>query len=1175
MKLKRLEMEGFKSFCDRTVLEFHQGITAIVGPNGTGKSNILDSIRWVLGEQSAKALRGQEMADCIFHGAAGRKASGMAEVTLTFSDCETVLGTDYHEVQITRRVFRDGVGEYALNGVDCRLKDIQRLFLDTGIGRAAYSIMEQGKIDQILSSKPEDRRAIFEEAAGVMRFKVQKREAERKLEGTEANLLRLADILREVRRQIGSLQRQAGKARRHREIFDKLKRFDLALSARQRDQLLLQIDELSNAQAGAKGEWERAQLAEASSEQSVRSQRVRLEEADRAWRDAERDVVAAQAEEVRCGERASMQSQRAEELGAAIERARGEIALAERQSSSQEDLIRSLTAEMEKVSADYQQAEQICLQAQEQVVNARKKREEASARMELIRSKRESARREGEGARARAHAEELTTQQRSEALSRIQAAAANQELELTKEKNVLVELLRRLREAEALFPAARERLKLAEEELRRAESELVDAERKLSEVAAEKTVAISREMAVRERSAGEAEQCLKMGLEKGQSGVEAIWPSLKIRPGYETAISLALGPVLDGVLVDDIERMAEVLEAGDGSSSAVLLSRQSAGFQKCDWPEGAWNFVDGGAGWEMVLPRLLAGICIVDRWEEAQALQRERPEATIICQDGRMLSPRGWQRRGKFRAARPGRQECEVAREQVVRLEHAHAEILLQVNHLRERIAQGRTELTTARDHEKQVLQSLDEARRDHDRLDASVRGLSSEIVRIKEESGRLHQEIEIHQRIASEKTAEAERHAAVELSLEQEAKDSETVRADAEVEETRCNDQLTERRVERSAQQQRRDSCASQLHPAEARRKELAELVAKRREEIGADSARMEGARAESQASLEAQKMAQDRAKAIEASTSGLKQTREAEVSLVAEKEAEVVKWRQVGEKAKDRLAEFAVKSSQLDFQRQSLADRLQREYSTPLMEAKFEGENIPQNEEEWSAMEGEAKALREKMEEMGPVNTEAISEYEELENRLKFLETEEKDLTTAKAQLEEAIRKINQTTRLLFEETFDKVRVSFGTLFGELFGGGRATVKMTEGEDALEGGIDIEAQPPGKQPKNISQLSGGEKAMTALALLLAIYSVKPSPFCVLDEMDAPLDESNTVRFVQIIERFVEKSQFLVITHNKRTMSSADLLYGVTATEPGVSRMMSVKLTRDEETPLFAQAEA
>ena len=344
MKLKRLEIEGFKSFCDRTVLDFHKGITAIVGPNGTGKSNILDSIRWVLGEQSAKALRGQEMADCIFHGAAGRKASGMAEVTLTFSDCETVLGTDYHEVQITRRVFRDGVGEYALNGVDCRLKDIQRLFLDTGIGRAAYSIMEQGKIDQILSSKPEDRRAIFEEAAGVMRFKVQKREAERKLEGTEANLLRLADILREVRRQIGSLQRQAGKARRHREIFDKLKRFDLALSARQRDQLLLKIDELSSAQASTKAELERSQLAETTCEQAVRGQRTRLEDADRAWRDAEREVVAAQAEEVRCGERASMQAQRAEELGAAIERARGEIALAERQNSAQEDLIRSLTA---------------------------------------------------------------------------------------------------------------------------------------------------------------------------------------------------------------------------------------------------------------------------------------------------------------------------------------------------------------------------------------------------------------------------------------------------------------------------------------------------------------------------------------------------------------------------------------------------------------------------------------------------------------------------------------------------------------------------------------------------------------------------------------------------------------------------------------------------------------
>jgi chromosome segregation protein len=751
----------------------------------------------------------------------------------------------------------------------------------------------------------------------------------------------------------------------------------------------------------------------------------------------------------------------------------------------------------------------------------------------------------------------------------------NQEQEEAKEKSELQELFRRLTEAEALFPEARERLKRAEEELRRAESDLVDNERKLSEVEAEKTVALSREMAVRERSVGEAELCLKMGLEKGQSGAEALWPALRIRPGYEAAISLALGPVLDGVLVDDIERMAEALEVGEGSSSAVLLSRQSTEFQRSDWPEGAWNFVEGGAGWETVLPRLLAGVCIVDQWEEAQALKIQRPEATIICRDGRMLSPRGWQRRGKFRAARPGRLECEAARDLVARLEQAHAGISIQVNHVRDKIGKGRVEMESARDHENQVRQSLDEARRDHDRKGAFVRGLTSEITRRKEEMGRLHQEIEVHQRIASEKTAEAERHAAVELSLEQEAKDSETVRAEAEVEEARCNDQLTERRVERSAQQQRRDSCASQLHPAEARRKELAELVAKRREEIGADSARMEGARAESQASIEAQKAAHDRAKAIEASTSGLKQAREAEVALVAEKEGEVVKWRQVGEKAKDRLAEFAVKSSQLDFQRQSLADRLQREYSTPLMEAKLEGDSIPKTEEEWGAMEGEAKALREKMDEMGPVNTEAISEYEELENRLKFLETEEKDLTTAKAQLEEAIRKINQTTRLLFEETFDKVRVSFGTLFGELFGGGRATVKMTEGEDALEGGIDIEAQPPGKQPKNISQLSGGEKAMTALALLLAIYSVKPSPFCVLDEMDAPLDESNTVRFVQIIERFVEKSQFLVITHNKRTMSSADLLYGVTATEPGVSRMMSVKLTRDEETPLFAQAEA
>jgi chromosome segregation protein len=415
----------------------------------------------------------------------------------------------------------------------------------------------------------------------------------------------------------------------------------------------------------------------------------------------------------------------------------------------------------------------------------------------------------------------------------------------------------------------------------------------------------------------------------------------------------------------------------------------------------------------------------------------------------------------------------------------------------------------------------------------------------------------------------------ALEQGMEAEMSQAEEARRTAETEEAKLQEILTERRVEKSGRQQRRDSCAAQLAPAETRWTELRELVTKRSGEISADTARMDAARTEAESATKAEGEALRRAQEIEASTAGLKQARENEAQILTQKEEEVTQWRQEGEKAKDTLASLALKGSELEHQRQSLADRLQREYATPLMEAKAEGEVTPQTDEDWLKLETEAKELREKVEDMGPVNTEAITEFEELENRLKFLETEEKDLTTAKAQLEEAIKKINQTTRLLFEETFDKVKANFGNLFAELFGGGRATVKLTEGEDLLEGGIEIEAQPPGKQPKVISLLSGGEKTMTALALLLAIYAVKPSPFCVLDEMDAPLDESNTVRFVQIIERFVEKSQFLVITHNKRTMSAADLLYGVTAPEPGCSRMMSVKLTREEETPLFARAGA
>ena len=522
------------------------------------------------------------------------------------------------------------------------------------------------------------------------------------------------------------------------------------------------------------------------------------------------------------------------------------------------------------------------------------------------------------------------------------------------------ELFRRLGEAEALFPEARDRLKTAEEELRRAESDLVDAEKKLSEAESERTLARSREEAIRERSTGEAELCLQVGLQKGQEGAEALWPALRIRPGYEAAISLALGPVLDGgYWFMTLSRWREPWRRVMGVASGILLSKNISPERSHDWTEGAWNFVEGAPEWQPLLHRLLADTCVTDTWEEAKALQASRPEATVICRDGRMISAKGWQRRGKVRNSRPGRQECEAARELVLRLDQVTADATTLVGTVRNRIEKGREHLEASRSHERQIRQSLDEVRREHDRKEAQVRSLASETARRKDEATRLEQEILVHQKIAQEKNAEAARHLAAEQTLDQEMQGAEKCRQEAESAEVRLNDVLTDRRVERSAQQQRRDSCAAQLHPAEARRKELADLVLKRRDEISADTARMESARSESHSSAQAQQVASQRAKEIEASTSGLKQARENEVSLLTEKEGEVVRWRQEGEKAKDRLAELAVKSSQLDFQRQSLADRLQREYATPLMEAKSEGDGLPQTEEEWGKLEDEAKVF------------------------------------------------------------------------------------------------------------------------------------------------------------------------------------------------------------------------
>jgi chromosome segregation protein len=1248
MHLQSLELVGFKSFADKTLFEFHEGVTAIVGPNGCGKSNVLDAVRWVLGEQSAKALRGGEMADVIFNGTETRKPVGFGEVSLTFTNCESELGVDWHDVRVTRRVYRDGNSEYLLNKTVCRLRDIQSLFADTGVGRTAYSIMEQGKIDLILSSRPEDRRAVFEEAAGITKYKTQKREALRKMEATEANLLRIGDIIKEVKRQIGSLQRQAGKARRYQTLLADLRVLDTHHSYRQ-------LNELQSEAERGREEVRRLEKAEQeahakieASENELSTKRGDLGELDGRIGDARAEVQRLQSEMAALRNRIDFNRQRAQELGELIERYESDIAAAEAKRTEQATQLQEADALIARTNQLLETKENEVEQLTETLRAARTERvqrEEELQTLHLSLSKFEarittfqndltgvSARRDATAARiselSRVVREETHRVEEARAeLARAQAAMESERL--TTEK-------------------LRETLHQSEEQQRRHQAELAQAEKEIARV--DRVIAEKQaRLEVLRQMTEEGE-----GLEKGSQAVlkglndpdrirpaigGALVANLNVDREFVPALEAAFGRAMHAVVLEKADLAAEIFQtlkedkAGQAALAMPQWSTDLPAAAASELPKGALSWavekVDAPEALQPIVRSLLHDVVIVSDLATALALKKQGGPFQYATLGGEFVSAEGIIFGGNTSAASDsllGRKAIltDLARERDA-LDAERQTLIDQRDRAQEQVEAGIEAVEGARKGHEAAQQSQSQASVQILSAERAVQDAEQKLTSVETERNALEQQVRsADEGIAQLETELRSQRKTFEEELERKSV-AEQVRENARSQEEDAAEKLNELRLAVATERQRHESLVNHRQPMAARAAELADLVAARRGDIVTYQNRL-AAQAKESEEAEAKILHQtSEMEAASEAVSALAEERRTRLATVTDRESQVRALRDSLNDLRDLRGKQEVRQTQLHLRIENLAEHVMRRYQVDLRSfttdtfafqktlsvitkrrsdlgsarASRAFADAPAGEDQAveeifgegaedstrgrvhspesvlpaetssaelndSQLEQIIADLTRQLDNMGPVNLEAVSEYDELEERYRFLETQNNDLIAARREVLDVITRINSTTQKLFAETFAQVQINFREMFRELFDGGRADLSLQDENDPLNCGIEISARPPGKQLQSISLLSGGERTMTAVALLFAIYMVRPSPFCILDEMDAPLDESNINRFIRVLDRFVSQSQFIIITHNKRTIAKADILYGVTMEERGVSKLVGMKLTEE-----------
>jgi len=1187
MVLKRVQLYGFKSFCDKTVLDLEPGVTAIVGPNGCGKSNIVDAVRWVLGEQSVKALRGTRFEDMIFNGTEDRPPLGYVEVTLTLDNTGNVLPVDYDEVSVTRRTFRSGETEYLINKTKCRLKDVLELFMDTGIGAHAYSLISQGQVEALLSAKPEERRELFDEAAGIAKYKARRRVALRKLEAAEHNLLRLGDVIHEVARQMRSLKRQVGSATRYNEYEKELRELEIREAFGQYTSLAGQEKNLNSAISEAQTDRESA-LSALSVEEAAREQLgVDLLECDRHLLASRESVHALdsqldklEAQRAVLNERLKMageKKQRAAEdaarlwsLAGEMEKQLGSLEKKRQELFTKSEGTRSIVAEKDtalaQVTAVVEHGEQAVDKHRSTMAEAVDQRAVVAARVENIVANMGATEERVRGLVER----ETSVKERLDACTSAR----------TKSKTAI-------RKSEAALRRLDEKRKRVRETL----SDKVNRRNALElefntarEQRAEKNSRLESLCELRDSYEGflAGARGILMAKKRGEGYAEGVIGALaeliRVEKRYEAAVEAALGEYVQAIVVKsvgDIERCVDVLNKTEGGRATFVsleAANRYAARGSSDRTAGRASDVlncadlveseDQHSG----LVQALAGDCaVVETLRDATKVNLNGYRCVVTLEGEIVL------RCGVVTAGRSGATQAGLlgrARE-ITELERMVAVLDKELDAHRDALGRFAREIAdleqtlfaTESEHEKQQAE-LVEMRRELYKYDEEKKRYEAELAVLAADRSDLASQIE---------ELEQKKGEATELlaTAEQQAKDY-AGRVDQEREklsEQRAalralTDEITELKVTLTTLEQAMSGLES----------ERARIAKERRDtekRAGAsESETQQAVESMSELSRELEKIEQSSQEVIRGKSAAQKavvqaeQDRQSLLEKINLSETALKDKRARCQQLQERCHRLEVELSHITERIQALRGKIQSEHGTDL--TSLTGEQVGTDEFDEEQRAQRVATLKRRVQLMGPVNLRAIEEHNELKERHEFLLAQQKDLVKAKESLLDVIRKINETAEAMFMETFSAVRANFHEMFRRLFNGGMARLSLADEADVLESGIYIEVRPPGKRLQSISLLSGGESTLTAIALLFAIFKAKRSPFCVLDEVDAALDEANTGRFLELLDQYSEDTQFVIITHNKRTMERASALYGVTMQERGVSQIVSVRLREE-----------
>jgi len=1191
LQLHKLELYGFKSFADKTEFVFDGGMTVFCGPNGCGKSNIVDAVKWVLGEQSAKSLRGSDMADVIFNGTANRKSLGFAEVSLTILNDKGMLPVDYREVRITRRLYRSGDSEYLINMQPVRLRDIRELFMDTGIGMDAYSVMEQGKIDALLQSNPSDRRAVFEEAAGISKYKAKRRAAMLKLDRVEQNLLRLGDIIEEVEKQLRSIKRQASAARRYKESSDLLNERKIQLALHRYHELGTHVksveDEIRQARDGLqalraaaeKKEAERSELETSAIEMD--KQIARVDSAD-----AEIQSQMAAAEEA-----VNLNRERMQELQLSESKYTSEInTLTNRLNDTRQELERALeeiaaidegliteTATLETHLAAINEMTRQCLAIARDI---EKQRIEVTDIMRL----------------AASHQNRLSSLDAEQNSIDSQTTRMTQRIE--DRKGELANIEERIIADVAGIDGLSDQLDGHQAVMVEKQARRNDVKTRV-ELLGDKVAEKRSHLAARE-SRRQVLQDLEEKHEGLNQGVVNILEEMKSNGGsasgvkgivadlmqadmhYAPALEAALGESAQFLVTESVEhsiRAVEHLKQNQKGRATFLALDRLQHNGHAPLPETNGSFV--GRAHELIrcddahkplFGNLLHNTLIVSDLAGAVEMSSNgfrnfrlvTLEGDIIDSGGAVTGGSTQGRMGvisrkselhAITAELVGlKAEIQRLQEEYTQRAHERDELEIAIDELRNKIhaatvdlAEKRKELSRLTETKERFLQEMQSARTELEELGRSLERVDRQK---REVQGQL-EELRTREQAASS-----------------EIETMEAARKQKDDHRAQLNAQATDLKVHIARQRERSESLRfageryrrsiEENEAAIKRDKEEIELCGKRRKDSAAVI---------EQKQAEIDRLIAER-ETLKQNSVELRNRRAELADRLADLLEALKALRRDTEEREEATHKLELKLNEIRLRFDNLEETTRERHRVSLKEllgefiAALEAEEEPVD---WDALRTEIEDLEGKIQRMGNVNLNAIDEQDQLETRLSFLTTQRDDLASAKNSLQDVIRKINRTSREMFEQTFIAVRENFGVTFRKLFGGGKADIILEDDKDILEAGIEIVAKPPGKELRSISLLSGGEKSLTAVALLFAIFQSKPSPFCILDEVDAALDEANTSRFIGMIRDFIE-SQFIIISHSRRTIGSADTLYGITMQESGVSKRIAVKLEEMDE---------